>query len=167
MEKEKKNHQRPAGLQQLQAQWPRLAVKKNAFSRQKTNVSKKGLAPDERLGDISSVGVHDDPMGCTHFSDTAESSTLTIICSDGALVNEGTKVPKSCLSPVNMRKSTTVGDLLNVSLASTYKTQGTNFLPQPLPWSFGETMEERNIRTTARETFDMHSRASEGNRNKI
>ena len=48
---------------------------------------------------------------------------------DDALVNQGYEVPKPCLSPMEMRKSTPAGDSLHTDSASTNKTQGTNFPP--------------------------------------
>ena len=64
------NNQRRAGLQQLQTQQPGLAVKANAFEGKKTRESRKGFAPDGRLGDIWSGRVHEDPMmRLTSFGD--------------------------------------------------------------------------------------------------
>ena len=48
---------------------------------------------------------------------------------DDALVNQGHDVPKPCLSPMDMRKSTPAGDLLHADSASTNKAQGTNVPP--------------------------------------
>ena len=59
MLKETRNtNQRRAGLQQLQAQQPRLAVKGDVLEDQKTRKSREGFGPDGRLGDISSVRLH-------------------------------------------------------------------------------------------------------------
>ena len=77
--------------------------------------------------------------------------------SDDALVDEGTEAPKPRFSPVKMRKLTPVGSLLHVGSASTYKAQRINFSLQSLPWSFRETIEERNIRKITRQTFDMYN----------
>ena len=56
MERYNKNNQRPAGLQQLQAQQPPcLDVEVDAFQDKKTRKRKKDFAQDDRLGDSSSV----------------------------------------------------------------------------------------------------------------
>ena len=56
------NHQRRAGLQQLQAQQPRLAVKADILEDKKTSESREDFAPDGRLEDISPGQVHNDPF---------------------------------------------------------------------------------------------------------
>ena len=47
-------------------------------------------ADDEKFGDISSARVNDDPMGCTSFGDTAESSAPENNIGD-ALLDQGAK----------------------------------------------------------------------------
>ena len=61
------NNQRPAGVQQLRAQQPRLTVKEDTPGDKKTRESRKGFAPDGRLGDILSDRVHDDPVRLISF----------------------------------------------------------------------------------------------------
>ena len=62
------NNQRRAGLQQLQAQQPRLTVKADVLEDAKTRESREDFAPDGRLRDISSDRVHDQ-MRLTSFGD--------------------------------------------------------------------------------------------------
>ena len=150
-------NQRRAGLQQLQAQQPRLAVKTDVLDDKETSESREDFAPDGRLGDISSDRVHD-PMRLTSFGDQEYIKPPALPCRDDALVNQGHEVPIPCLSPVEMRKSTPAGGLLHADSASTNKAQGTKFPPQLLPWSFGETSEENNIGTT-RQTFAKSNRS--------
>ena len=61
-------NQRRAGLQQIQAQQPRLVVKADVLEDKKTRESREDFAPDGRLGDISSDRVHD-PMRLTSFDE--------------------------------------------------------------------------------------------------
>ena len=79
-------------------------------------------------------------------------------CRDDALVNQGHEVAKPRLSPVEIRKSTSAGSFLHAGATSITKTQGTNFPPLLLPWSFRETSEEKNIFTT-RQTFAKYNRS--------
>ena len=116
----------------------------------KTRESMEDLAQDGRLGDISSDRVHD-PIRLTSFGDQDFTEPPALPCRDDALVNQGHEVAKPCLSPVEMRKSTSAGSLLHTGAASTIKIQGTSFPPQLVPWSLRETSEEKNNCT--RQTF--------------
>ena len=146
MVKETRNtNQRRAGLQH-QTQQSRLAMKADVQEDKKTRESTKDFEQDVRLGDISSDRVHN-PTRLTSFGDQGYTEPPALPCRDGALVNQGHEVAKPCLSPVEMRKSTSAVSLLHAGTASTNKTQGTNFSPQLLPWSFRETSEENNICT--------------------
>ena len=123
-------NQRRAGLQH-QAQQPRLAMKADVLEDKKTRKSTEDFAQDGRLGDISSGRVHD-PMRLTCFGDQDYTEPPALPCRDDAPVNQDHEVAKPCLSPVEMRKSTSVRSLLHAGTASTNKTQGTNFIPQLL-----------------------------------
>ena len=142
---------------QHQAHQPRLAMKADVQEDNKTRESAEDFAQDGRLGDISSDRVHD-PVRLTSFGDQDYTEPPALPCRDDALVNQGPEVAKPCLSPVEMRKSTSAGSLLNAGAASTIITQGTNFPPQLLPWSFRETNEEKNVCTT-RQTFAKYNRS--------
>ena len=61
-------NQRRAGLQQLQAQQPRLAVKADVLEDDKTRESREDFAPDGGSGDISSDLVYDS-MRLASFDD--------------------------------------------------------------------------------------------------
>ena len=98
----------------------------------KTRESTEDFAQDGRLGDISSDRVHD-PMRLTSFGDKDYTEPPALPCRDDALVNQGHEVAKPCLSPVEIRKSTSAGSLLDAGATSITKTQGTNFPPQLLP----------------------------------
>ena len=153
------NNQRPARLQQLQAQQSRLAVRADAFEDKKTCKSRQDFTPDGRWGDISSDRVHDGPMRLTSLSNQEYIEPPALPCGDDALVNQGAEAPMPCLSPVEIRKSTTAGSVLHAGSASTYKAQGSNFTPQLLPWSLRETIEEKNIGTTTRQIFAKYNRS--------
>ena len=150
------NNQRRAGLQD-QAQQPRLTMKADVLEDKKTRESTEDFAQDGRLGDISSDRVHD-PMRLTSFGDQDYTDPPALPCRDDALVNQGHEVAKPCLSPAGIRKSTSTGSLLHAGATSTTKTQGANFPPQLLPWSFRETSEEKNVSTT-RQTFTKYNRS--------
>ena len=139
MEEEALNtNQRHAGLQH-QAQQPRLAMNADV-QEDKTTRESTDFAQDWRLGDISSDRV-DDPMRLTSFGDQDYTEPPAFPCRDDVLVNQGHEVAKPCLSPVEIRKSTFAGSLIHAGTTSITKTQGTNFPPQLLPWSFRETSE--------------------------
>ena len=143
---------------QHQAHQPRLAMKADVQEDKKTREITEDFAQDGRLGDISSDRVHD-PMHLTSFGDKDYTEPPAFPCRDDALVNQGHEVAKPCLSPVEMiRMSTSAGSLLDGGATSITKTQGTNFPPQLLPWSFRETSEEKNICTT-RQTFTKYNRS--------
>ena len=110
----------------------------------KTHESTEDFAQDGILGDISSDRVHD-PMRLTSFGDKDYTKPPALPCRDDVLFNQGHAVAKPCLSPVEIRKSTSAGSLQHAGATSITKTQGTNFSPQLLPWSFRETSEEKNI----------------------
>ena len=84
----------------------------------------------------------------TSFGDQDYTEPPALLCRDDALVNQGHEVAKPCLSPVEIRKSTSAGSFLHAGETSTTKTQGTDFPPQLLPRSFRETSEEKKISTT-------------------
>ena len=156
MVKEARNaNQRRSGLQH-EAQQPRLTMKSDVLEYKKTRDSTEDFAQDGRLGDISSDRVHD-PMRLTSFGDQDYTEPPARPCRDDALVNQGHEVAKPCLSPVEMRNSTSAGSLLHAGAASTMITQGTNFPSQLLPWSFRETSEEKSICT--RHTFAKYNRS--------
>ena len=111
---------------QHQAHQPRLAVKADVQEDKKTRKSTEDFAQNGILGDISSDRVHD-PMRLTSFGDKDYIKHPALPCSDDALVNQGHEVAKPCLSPVEMRKSTSAGSLVNAGTTSITKTQGTNF----------------------------------------
>ena len=150
MEKEALHtNQRHAGLQ-YQVQQPLLAMKVDVQEDRKTRESTEDFVQDGILGDISSDRVHD-PMRLTSFGDKDYTEPPALPCRDDALVNQGHEVVKPCLSPVEIRKSTSAGSFLHAGATSTTKTQGTNIPLQVLPWSFHETSEEKNNCT--RQTF--------------
>ena len=153
------NNQRRARLYQLQTQQPRLAVKADAFEDKKSRESREDFAPDGRLRDILSGRVHDHSVRLTSFCDQEYIEPPAFPCGNEALVNQGAEEPKSCISLVEMRKSTPASSVLHASSASTYKAQGTNFPPQLLPWSFRETIEGNNIGTTTRQAFAKYNRS--------
>ena len=158
MVKEIRNtNQRRAGLKQLPAQQPRLAVKADVLEDKKTRESREDFAPDGRSGDISSDRIYYS-MRLTSFDDQEYIEPPTLPCRDDAPINQAHEVPKPCLSPVELRKSTPAGGLLHAGSASTNKAQGTNFPPQLLPWSFRETNEENNTGTT-RQTLAKYNRS--------
>ena len=100
-------------------------MKADAFEDKKTRENREDFAPNGRFKDISSDWVHDDLMRLTSLDvqEYAESPALSEYISDDALVNQGAKVP------MEMRKSTPAGSLQHAGSDSTYKAQGTNFLP--------------------------------------
>ena len=134
-------------------------MKADLFQDKKTRKRKEDVTTDERLEDISFVRVYDDPISQTSFGKSAEPSEAPEKIIGDALVDGDVKAPKPRLSRVKMRKSAPAGGLLHTGPASTYKTLGTNFPPQPLLWSFGKTIGKRDVRTTARQTFDMYNRS--------
>ena len=123
----------------------------------KTREGMEGVVADnEKYEDISSARVDDDPMRLTSFGDQESTESLALSeCRDDALVDEGAEGPRLHFSPVKIRKSTSVGSLLHAGSASACKAQGVKFPPQPLPWTLAETIEDRNIRTAARQTCSM------------
>ena len=96
-------------------------------------------------------------MRLTSFGDKDYTEPPALPCRDDALVNQGHKVVKPCLSPMEIRKSTSAGSLLDAGATSITKTQATNFPQQLFPWSFRETSEEKNICT--RQTFAKYNRS--------
>ena len=139
--KEARNtNQLRAGLQH-QAQQPRLAMKADVLEDKKTRESMEDFARDERLGDIFSDRAND-PMRLTSFGDQDYTEPPALPCRNEALVNEGHEVAKPCLTPLEMRKSTSAGCLLHAGTASTSETRGTNFPPQLLRWTFREPSEK-------------------------
>ena len=98
----------------------------------KTRESTEDFAQDGRLGDISSDRVHD-PMRLTSFGDKDYTKPPALPCRDDALVNQAHEVAKPCLSPVEIRTSTSAGGLLDAGATSITKIQATNFPPQLLP----------------------------------
>ena len=123
----------------------------------KTRESTEDFAQDGILGDISSDRVHD-PMRLTSFGDEDYTEPPALPCRDDALVNQGHEVAKPCLSPMEIRKSTSAGSFLHAGANSTTKTQGNNFPPKFLPRSFRETREEKKI-STIRQTFAKYDRS--------
>ena len=125
MEKEARNtNQRRAGLQH-QAQQPRLA-KADVLEDKKTRESTEDFAQDGRLGDISSDRVHD-PMRLTSFGDQDYIEPPALSCRDYALVNQGHEVAKPCLSPVEMRKSSSSGSYYTPAQLQLSKHKGPTF----------------------------------------
>ena len=156
MEEEVLNtNQRHAGLQH-QAHQTRLAMKTDVQEDKKTLESTEDFENGGILGDISSDRVND-PMRLTSFGDKDYTEPPALPCRDDALVNQGHEVAKPCLSPEEIRKSTSAGSFLHAGATSTTKTQGTDFPPQFLPWSFHETSEEKNNCT--RQTFAKYNRS--------
>ena len=98
--------------------------------------------------------VRDGPKTSTSFGMKLEPPALPY--RDEVLVENGDASPKSYLSPVEMRKSTSAGGLLHAGSASTNEAQGSNFPPQLISWSFRETSEKKNIGTT-RQTFTKYN----------
>ena len=93
-------------------------------------------------GDNSSVQVDPDPMCLTSFGDDS-TRPLALPRRDDVLVDKGTAVPKSCLSPMEMSTLTAAGGLLPAGIASLVTR--TNFHQPPL-W-FCPT-EKINLRTS-------------------
>ena len=85
----------------------------------KTRKRTEDTAADQaKHGDICSAKRVDiDPTSSTSFGMTAEPSAVPH--RDDILVDKSTAAPKPCLSPVEMRKLTTAGDLLPAGTAST------------------------------------------------
>ena len=113
-------NQRHAELQH-QAHQPRLAMMADVQEDKKTRESTEDFAQDGILGDISSDRVHD-PTRLTSFGDINYTEPPALPCRDDALVNQGHEVAKPCLSPVEIRKSTSAGSFLHAGAASTTKT---------------------------------------------
>ena len=111
---------------QHQGHHPRFVMKADVQEDKKTRESTEDFAQDEILGDISSDRVHD-PMRLTSFGDKDYTEPPALPYRDDALVNQGHEVAKPCLSPVEIRKSTSTGSLLDAGATSITKTQGTNF----------------------------------------
>ena len=84
--------------------------------------------------------VEDGPETSTSFGMKVEPPGLP--CRNDVLVENGDASPKSCLSPVKMRKSTPAGGLLHAGSAFTIKAQGDNFPPSSLELPRDERGEE-------------------------
>ena len=84
----------------------------------KTRKRIEDVAEDRVIsGDNSSAQVNPDPMCLTSFGDDF-TGPLALLCKDDALADNGTAVPKPCLSPVAMRTLTAAGGLLSTGTSS-------------------------------------------------
>ena len=150
--------QREASLKH-DARQPCLAMEADGPTDTKTRERTEGAATavQSMHGDsCTAQKVQDGPKISTSFGMKYEPPVLP--CSDDVLVENGDASPKSCLSPVEMRKSIPAGGFLYAGSASTNKAQGTNVPPQLISWSFRETSEEKSIGTT-RQTFAKYNRS--------
>ena len=111
--------QRLAGLEQDTGQ-PRLAMEADMPSDTKIRERTEGAATAVQAKhgySCSSERVHAGPTCSTSFGVKAEPPALP--CRDDVLVENGAAVPKSCLSPSEMRTPTAGGDLLPTDKTST------------------------------------------------
>ena len=85
-------------------------------------------------GDSSFARVDYGPMSLASFGMIAVPSAVP--CKDDALVNRGAEAPKPCLSPGDIRTTTTAGGLLPTGTASAAMM---TIFSRPLPcWTLGE-----------------------------
>ena len=88
----------------------------------KTRERMEGAATAVRAmhGDSCSTNrVDPDPMGSTSFGGDSTGPPALPCSRDDALVGNGAAVPKSCLSPLEMRSPTAAGGLLSADMATT------------------------------------------------
>ena len=133
MEEVRAKEQRSASLEQDYRQ-PRLAMETDVPSDTKTRARTEGVAAAVQAmhGDSCSANqVDPDPMCLISFGDDSTGPPALPCSNDNALVNNGAAVPKSCLSPSEMRTPTAAGVLLPAGTAST-ATRST--LNQPPLW---------------------------------
>ena len=124
-----------AGLSH-RAQQPRLTKEADVKTNAKTRKRMEGAVADRaKHGDTSSARVDHDPMRLTSFDDNSVEPPAFPVCRDDAPVNEGAQVRKPCLSPGEMRTTTTAGGLLLTHTAST--TMRDIFPLPPRPRSLG------------------------------
>ena len=159
MKMTRRTSQRAASLEH-DARQPRLAMEANGPANTRTRERTEGAATAVqamRGSSFSVCRVESDPKtNSTSFGMMAEPPVFP--CRGDVPVENGDVSLKSCLSPVEISKSTPACDLLHAGPASTNKAQWTNFSPQRLPWSFHETSEVNNIGTT-RQTFAKYNRS--------
>ena len=113
--------QRPASLEQ-DARQPRLAMEADVPSNTKTRERTEGAAAAVRSkhGDSCSANQVDlDSMCLTSFGDDSTGPPALPCSRDDALVGIGAAVPKSCLTPLEMRTPTAAGGSLPAGKAST------------------------------------------------
>ena len=106
--------QRLASLEQ-DARQPRLAMEADGPAGEKTRGRTEGAAKADQAmhGDSCSANrVDPDPMCSTSFGGDFTGPPALSCSRDGALVDNGTAAPKSCLSPFEMIIPTAVGGLL-------------------------------------------------------
>ena len=136
--------QREASLEH-DARQPRLAMEADGPADTKTRERTEGTATaalQAMHGDsCTAQKVQDGPKTSTIFGVKAEPPDLP--CKEAVSVENGAASLKSCLSSSGMCSPTVAGDFLPTGEVSTNKAQGTNFLPQLLPWSFRETSEDK------------------------
>ena len=117
----------------------------------------EGAAVDGmKHGDTSSAArVDHDPMRQTSVCEEGSIEPPAFpIYRDDALVDEGTEVPKPCISSGEMRTSTPAGSLLLTGTAST--TTGAIFLLPPFSWSLDGKTKKLNT-TTVIQTYATYS----------
>ena len=137
--------QRVSSLEQ-NARQPRLAMVADGQAGTKTRERTEGAATAVQAmhGDSRSTNrVGPDPMCSTSFGDDSIGSPALPCSRKGALVDNGTAAPKSCLSPLEMRSPIATGGVLPAGKIST-ETKATfdhptlGFCP----------IEETNLRTS-------------------
>ena len=112
--------QRLTSLEQ-DARQPRLAMEANGPADTKTRERKEGTvtAVQAMHGDSFSANWVDPGPKTTLTSFGVKTEPLALPCRDDVLVENGAAAPKSCLSPLEMRTTTTAGGLLPTSKTST------------------------------------------------
>ena len=90
-------------------------------------------------GDNSSAQIDTDPMCLTSFGDdSAGPPVLPCTRRDDALVDNGAKLPKPCLSPAEMRTRTAAGGILPTG-GTAFTEMKDHISPTVFSWSLGET----------------------------
>ena len=130
-----------------EAQQPRLATEANVEPDMKTRKRTEDAVADRaKQGDNnSSARVDHDPMRLTSFGDDS-TEPPALPCRDDALVDQGAEAPKPCLSPGEMRMTTTAGGLLPAGTVSS--AMRAIFSPPPPTRTLSDKNKKRTRRTT-------------------
>ena len=113
-------NQRVARLEQ-DARQPRLTKEADGPADAKTRERTEGAATAVQAMHGDSVSAHRVDPGPKTTSTSFGGKTIppALPCRNGALVENGAAVPKSCLSPLEMRTTTAAGGLLPIGETST------------------------------------------------